>query len=504
MTELSIPVALDPAGNPVPIEEAVRFKTDYYRCPKCTEIVNPRKGSVRAHFFAHKKGTLEETNCPLGTQADVDELIDSLRTSDVEETESARQIRVYFGETALGRQHLYGVIPSLDWDEFPSTVQRVDDEIAELEISASGLKRPPVPQDFHPTEPEVSFDLDPTSESFSVTIDGPDSLDQITGEWTADGFADGDLFLGDQSRARRHRQDRQIKEGEWVYLALTNLPGNMPGVVETETVADYTILSFPAREETRSLLENYGTGLTTDEYGFETDVILPSRAHPTSDAPLPTEPKADLLVGVTPAEDLDPVFEVVSIPKRKQDVVEIEPTGPGNPRFYASNSLDSGSRRISIHQRNSNRHRLIHTHADPEYSQTIHSIEPDQIGLQIVDDDTEIRLTPIEEDAVYTVSEDYAPPSLPATVEYTGPPGSDLEVIGYFPPDSPHGEQVHRTTTDLQALLPEAASWISQDCYRLTVHFDGLGTVSIMFPPLPSDANTPATREATQSHGDGQ
>ena len=92
MSDISIPVALDPYGNPVPIEEAIRFKSDYYCCPECGEFLEPRKGTSRAHFYAHKKGVLEDTDCSLSSQADIDRMVDDLRTSDIEQEEKERQI----------------------------------------------------------------------------------------------------------------------------------------------------------------------------------------------------------------------------------------------------------------------------------------------------------------------------------------------------------------------------------------------------------------------------
>jgi len=46
--------------------------------------------------------------------------------------------------------------------------------------------------------------------------------------------------------------------------------------------------------------------LTTDDYGFDADVILPAHAHPTIEAPIYGDPSETVLVGITPAEILDP------------------------------------------------------------------------------------------------------------------------------------------------------------------------------------------------------
>jgi len=176
----------------------------------------------------------------------------------------------------------------------------------DLEVTTDGVTNPPVPSNFHPSESETIFSLNPTAEEFVVDIQGPDELGPILGKWTSDGFEKGDLFVGDQSRARRHRSNRQIKQGEWVYLLTKILPNRLPDVVETHDVGSFNVLAFPARESTEDLLEEYGEGLTTDDYGFDADVILPAHAHPTIEAPIYGDPSETVLVGITPAEILDP------------------------------------------------------------------------------------------------------------------------------------------------------------------------------------------------------
>jgi len=52
---------------------------------------------------------------------------------------------------------------------------------------------PPVPSNFHPSESETIFSLNPTAEEFVVDIQGPDELGPILGKWTSDGFEKGDL-----------------------------------------------------------------------------------------------------------------------------------------------------------------------------------------------------------------------------------------------------------------------------------------------------------------------
>ena len=478
MGEPSIPVALGPQGNIVPIEEAERFKTDYYRCKECGEILNPRKGAVRTHYYAHKGGVLEDKSCSLSSQTDVDELVDELRTSDVEKDESRRRIRRYIGEIPGGGIRLFGVLPSLDWDTVPRGTA-IDTLLDEMTIRTDGLDNPPVPGNFHPSEPEALFDLNPDATEFTVDIEANGQLESLEGEWNAEQVADGDLFAGDQSRARYRREDQQIKQGEWVYLVVSETPESLPDVVNSRPLGPFEVLGFPAQNETQNLLEAYGEGLTTDQYGFDADVILPPSVHPTSEAPIEGREGQTALISVTPSPEIDPIFEVVSIPREPGDRVEIDPTGPGNPRYFETEFPYGGSRRISIHQRNSNRHRMIHLHSvDESANHAGKSIESDDlIELRIELDEGEEVLTPFGEDPHIKISNQADIATLPGRVSYAGPEGLEIEFTAKFRSGSPHGTIVRRSSTEIEQVIPEISQWGQQGCREVVFHFDGLGDV---------------------------
>jgi hypothetical protein len=500
MSNISIPSALDPHGDRVPIEEAIRGKLDYYRCPECREFVNPRKGPKR-QYFAHRQGVLDDTDCSLSSDADVREMVDELRRSDVEEGEKQRSIRIHLGERYEGHLECFGVIPSLEWGHLPSGAS-VGTLLEDVQIETEGVETPPVPQNFHPSEAETNFRLDPDAGEYRVSITGPDELDAIVGEWTADGLADGDLFAGDQSRARRHESNRQVKEGEWVYLVLDYTPPGLPDVVEETTIGDQGVLAFPARESTASLLEDYADGITTDDYGFDADVILPADAHPTIEAPLSGAANETTLIGVTPADDIDPQFEVVAIPKEAGDVIELDPTGPGNPRLWSTRLPEEGSRRISIHQRNSERHRMIHLHAAPDQTRTQTHREIGPIGIQVhpVEGDS-VMLSPLQERRSFTVSADRQPTALPPSLAYEGPEGLEIGIQARFIKTAQLGPTVTRSTTTFDDWLPELVHWVNQGCERVQFRFDGLGAVTLQFPQPELAADLAETGQDSQGGG---
>ena len=480
MAEVSIPFAIDPHGREIPIKEAIRFKTDYYVCPECGEFVNPRKGEIRDPYFAHAKGTLDETDCELSSQQDVERIVDDLRTSDVEKEESQRLIRTYIGEQPGGTHKIFGVMPSIDWDQLPPGTD-IDGILQECSIESEGIIHPPTANSFHPAEPEVVFELDPTKNDYWITFEGPSIIESLVGKWTTDPLADGDIFVGDQTRARRFTTNRQLKDGEWVYLITESQYSSDSEAVSVHTLGEWTLLAFPAREETEPLLEEYGSGLKTDEYGFEADVILPAEAHPTADKPILAPPKTTVLISVTPSDEIDPLFDIVSVPKRDADTVELEPTGPGNPRFYKTAVPRQGSKRISVHQRNSSRHRLIHLHADKQGDQTVpKQLQEATIALRYNHEGDSKRLSPFD-DASFAIAADTSPMALSTALVYEGPSGIEVEVTAYFPEGHSEAPFMRRAPDSLSNILPNLGHWVTQGCTAAEFSFDGIGTVSIEF-----------------------
>lgn len=491
MSELAIPFALDPHGVEVPITEATRGRIDYYRCPVCGNWLTPFKGAQRKHHYRHKAGVLDDDECELSAISDINRMVDDLRTSDIEKVEQERNIRVYIGEEPGGRHRIFGVIPSADWDQISVGVE-IDSLIQQISVTSTNIIHPPTSRSFHPSEAEVTFKLDPDSDKYEISIDAPDELDIINGTWTANGVEPGDLFVGDQTRARRASSKRQIKTNEWVYGVTSEGTTIDLDEISSHRIGDIELLSFPAREDTADVLNEFGLDLRTDEYGFDADVILPTNAHPTADKPIHATPGEPVLIGVTPSKDLDPVFEIVSVPRAENnETVELEQTGPGNTRFYKTKVPTRGSRRISVHQRNSNRHRLVHLHAvEPKDQEPLSRSMYGRLGLKISLDDTETLLSPLAGDRSYEFDGGDAGSlaALPAFVDYIGPQGLELEIEATFPSDAAMGS-VHRSTTDLQSELTNVGHWVSQGCTNLTVTFDGIGDVELTFPDQRSEVS---------------
>ncbi|MCU4800239.1 hypothetical protein OB920_07640 [Halobacteria archaeon HArc-gm2] len=416
-------------------------------------------------------------------------MIEDLRTSDIEEGERERSIRTYLGQRNDGGIELFGIVPSLNWDQLQED-KNVDALLEKMDIEATGITHPPVPSNFHPSEAEVTLDLDPTVDSYRLQITGPDALGSITGTWTTPGLEHGDLFVGDETRAQRYDSGRQVRKDTWVYLVSDNPPQTEVSFVDVYDFADVSLVGFRASEKTEPFLDRYGEGLSTGNHGFDADIVLPAHANPTVEAPLYALPEEPTLVGVTPSEEVDPIFEVVSIPKDANETVEIDRTGPGEPRYYVTEIPVDGSKRVSIHQRNSDRHRLIHLHPSEEsISRIISGPQSRQIGIEIQDGESREVLSPISGTSSKRMPADFNPHLLHTNLGYLGPDGLELEVVATFAEEAPLGPTITRDVSVFNNIISEVVHWVESGCIELEIRFDGIGSVSIGFRQ-PSDSET--------------
>jgi hypothetical protein len=484
MSEPTIPVALDPHGNLVPIEEAIRFKTDYYECPECNHYLSPRKGSKQIHHYAHQRGELGDDTCSLSTQEAVDKIVDDLRTSDIEKDEQAKNIRLFLRMVHDTRVELFGVIPALDWDSISGSTN-IDSIIGKISIKSEGVKKQVSPQQFHPTEPEVFLDLDADTEEFLVNVDAPQEVEDIQGAWRAEGIQPGDLFVGDQGRAQRQASNTQVRDGEWAYVVVDDVPESLPDETNVYSIAEYSVLSFPIREETQPLLNQYTEESTRDDYGFDADIVLPPHVHPTAQGPVEGKLGQQAMACITPAESIDPIFEAIPVPRKGAEPDIIDQTGPGNPRYYSEQYPSTpGSKRLSIHQRNSSRHRLVHLHATDSFTHARreNADSNGDIGLRIAFNSQSVFLGPLSGKKSVTVPEEFDPLSLPQSASYMGPEGLEIEITASFEKDSSHGPTVRRTTADLDQKLSDIGHWLTMGCYEVSFQFGNLGSALLEYP----------------------
>jgi len=480
MTEAQIAAALDPEGHLVPIEAAER-RANYYRCPECGDYLTVRKGEIRRPHFAHAPGTMQDHDCRLGTESGIREMQEEHRKSDTEKSEQQRQIRIFLGESYGSTLRLTGVIPSLNWEDLDDPAS-VDSALDATTVSSEGTTESPRASWFHPTEPQVEVELNPAAEQYVTQVDSGDRFDTIDGTWQADGLEAGDVFVGEPNHAERHESDSDplVREGEWVFIIVEGTPEAVPDGVETFQIGSWNAVGFEVDEDTRSLLREYAGIEKTDQYGFNADILLPPEADSRSEAPIFGQPNEEALVAVTPPEESDPTFEIVSVPSSGEEPAELERTGPGQPRFYRPRFPEQGSRRLSIHW--TSRHRLIHLHAQDSEPDTGRDWRDEPgIGVRVQTDDETEFLHPIHGPSSITVRPSMQDRTVAEMLSFEGPEGYQIELEGEFPEDADFPRTLRRVEVPFDDAQRLIHTWAQEKCKVVTVSFDAAGQVEIEF-----------------------
>lgn len=486
----AIPTGRDPNGNQVPIMEV--NKNLEYRCVRCDELLDPRIGPHR-QYFAHKRGALDgEKNCVLTSQEGLEELTKRQRTPDIVKSERERSIRLYVGHGRGDQIRFFGIIPALEWGHIPDSMDPAK-PLSQIEIRTKGIENPPVWENFHPRESEVVVQLDPSANEYELKITGPEDVASISGLWTANGLTSGDVFVGDQRRAGRNRNG-SVSKGDWVYALSAQTPAKLPDSVSKHDLGGFELLAFGAREETEGLLETFGENLDSANHGFDADIVLPGDAHPTVEGPVTGPPGDVVLVGVTPHES-NPEFEVIPIGEDRGENAELEPTGPGNPRFLKMRIPEDRTHRISVHKRDTDMHRSVHLHPDlSDASQT--EREESSLGIRLEFDDESVIITPFGPRRKFAFDEEFDPQTFPEVFEYAGPVGLELRMTGSFIDPSPLGPKITKISSAIDHLARELEDWISNGCELIQIEFDGHGSIEMAFPQ-------PAVSETIGSMMDG-
>lgn len=478
MSEAQISAALDPEGQLVPIEAAER-RANYYRCPECGGYLTVRKGEIRRPHFAHAPGTMQEHDCRLGTDSGVREMEEEHRKSDTEKSEKQRQIRVFLGESYGSTLRLTGVLPALNWDDLDDPAS-VDSALDETAITSEGMAESPRASWFHPTEPQVQVELELGTDQYLTQVDTGGRFDTIDGRWEADGISAGDVFIGEPNHAERHESDSDplINEGKWVYVIIGDPPDDPAERVETYDLGPWNVIGFEVGEDTRSLLQEYAGVENTDQYGFNADILLPPDADSRSEAPIFGQPNEEVLVAVTPPEESDPTFEVVSVPSTGEEPTELDRTAPGQPRFFRPRFPEQGSRRLSIHW--TSRHRLIHLHAQDSESEMGQDWRDEpNIGVRVETDDETKFLHPIRGPESFTVRPSKQDKSVAEMVSFEGPEGYRVELEGEFPQDADFPQTLRRVEVTFDYAKRLIHTWTQEECDLVTVSFDAAGQVEV-------------------------
>lgn len=484
MSDAQIPVALDPDGHPVHIDDAPRHRTNYYRCPECGDFVNPRKGDVRTHHFSHAPGTLQEHRCSLGTQSDVERLMDEYRTSEAEKAEQAKNVRVFLGRSYGSIVKAFGILPPLDWSDVDDPSD-LSEDIKKVTIETEGIKTSPKPEWFHPSEAEVRIDLDPEAGGYRVSIEAGDSLDALDGVWESSGPSEGDTFVGTPERARRvdvgSTNEPAVKPHDWVYVLQSDKPSDLPGVIEAYDVGPWVALGFEVTSDTEKYLKEYVGIEKADKSPFYADIVLPAWADPGTSSPVQGPPGSEALIAVIPPPEADPDFEVVSVPRDLEQMTHLPKTGAGEPRYVRPTFPTRGSKRILVHW--AARQRLVHLHTAEDPTNGAHDLKRGpSIGIRVDTIEGEsVLLNPLTGPRRATVDASEDAPPIKTCLDFAGPEGYELDFRMEMLGQDDDSDSLERHGVTFQEALSEISYYVSEDSDGIEFSFDALGAVKVEF-----------------------
>ena len=485
MTGVQIPLGVTPNNEIIPIEEAERHKPWYYQCPECGGFLTAKKGSKNVHHFAHAKGELDEQDCPLGSAADVRRLTEKYRVSNVEKLEAANKMRVMVRPMRDGEIELKGLIPSFEWTDF----REGDDVRGILEASsvkAEGVIQTPSPQRFHPSEAEVGVTLDPEFDEWRVEFIPPADASLAEQHWNAVGMEYGHVFVGDQTRAEQRVEVNRLREGQWVYVIMEQRINLEDGLIQRWKLGPYDVVGFQFNEQTENIAEALVGEVSRETYGFDADIILPGPVSPTTEEPIVGAAGDSILLGIEPGGNLDPTLEVIQVPRDETGEVELPKTGPGNPRFREIPFPENASQRVSIHQPNTKRHRLLQlqgrSEENLEETPSERLNEAKEFGVRVSPHaSTSQVLDPLRGPQECEVSLEESGAHRPTKFEVVGPEGMRIDVHAEFVDGEVLGPVQWSTFNDPGEASRDLNQWIELGCERLELTFGSLGSASVAF-----------------------
>lgn len=345
-----IPYGLDPHGNFINIEEA-EHKACYYKCIECEEFLIVRQGDERAWHFAHSKGDSDLLKCSLRTEGGVEKLIEKSRETPEENRARNKRLCIIITKNPYDENYsLFGLMPPLTWDDLQLNPQIFTDK-DEFEINSNCIAKTIDIAAFRPNEPDVIIPLNPQCSEFNIEISTKNKDISRAGNWKAAGLQDGDIFIGDENKLERSEKNIVAREDDFLIIIFSkNSPllhkVCLPVVGE---IGNFTLFSAPFNEETRIILENLGMKKRVSNYNYGVDVILPPFANPNPILPVFILKDSTVLLGITPSKNLNPEFEIISIPYSPGNEHRLAPNGNGIPRYYIENQKIEKIRKISVH-----------------------------------------------------------------------------------------------------------------------------------------------------------
>ena len=477
MSEARIPYALDPQGRPVYIYRA-EHKLNYYTCIECGSYLDPRQGEVNIWYFAHEKLDPASKECPLRTKEGLEDLLQRFRISPVEKSESNKQIRLVLSPNPYTKTiRLFGILPVLRWEDLTNPGE-VKDVLNSLTFQGEGIISPLQSRIFHPSEPEAKVELDPNADKYELTIDTQNprykSLYLIE-NWTTEPISVKDVFFGESNRAERRSSNSRFRNGDTLFIVQKEDFQEKIEGCENLVMSPWKILKFEVNDKNRIIVNRF-IEVSADTDNFYVDIILPSYATPNSESPISGKPESKALIAVTPPQERDPEFEIVSVPLGKENKI-LPRNGNGVPRIFCPRFPIEGSRRLSVHW--GNEHRMINLHAESE-KKTFQKpwIEDVELGLELRTEGKRKLLNPWSIEGAISI-ELVKIKENRIDLNLIGPEEFKIDVKGFFSEKSDYRGLICMWDTSLEKAESILNSWIKEDCNRIILDYDSLGIIEL-------------------------
>ena len=356
----NIPLALDPSGITVSIDEAYE-KPRYYRCIECHDYLQVRHGDIRAWYFAHYPQTIDSPECSLRTFGGIEKLIEDLRTSPIEKYEKSHILRIAIKpDVYTGAANVVALIKN-PLSELSGNMDNVASILNTLNVKGTGLLNEFDKRIFHPGRPMVKLELDPDTTTYKLDFESSPELEGFTGPWVSKGINIGDIFAGNSGILERIENYRKISESASIFEVVETAPKK-----SSKSVLKIG-KKFAIEREIDEVTNKNNEGEKRPDISlksFEVDVIEPRLSDPWGDDVIYGLPNSQALLAIRPRKGLDPEFEIVTVPKKADSITKIEREGKGKIRYHWIQFPSFGSYRITIHHADS--HVYLHFFANEE------------------------------------------------------------------------------------------------------------------------------------------
>lgn len=395
--EAKIPLALDPSGITVSIDEAYEYPR-YYRCIECNDYLQVRHGDVRAWYFAHYPQTTESAECSLRTVGGIENLIEDLRTSPIEKSEQSHNLRIaIIPDFYTGVAKVVALIQN-PLSELNDNMDNVTIILNTLQVKGNGLLNGFDKRIFRPSRPVVRLELDPDTTSYKLDFESNPELKGLNGQWVSKGINVGDIFAGERGILERIENYRKISESSSIFEVIGTKP-------QKSSKSGLKIGKKFAIERTidELIIKNNEEGKKADLSlkSFDVDVIEPQLSDPWGEDVIYGSPDSEALLAIRPRLGLDPEFEIVSVPKTADSIAKIGRVGKGKIRYHRLCFPSFGSYRITIHHADS--HVYLHFFATRENTEKVDlNIGKTLVGITYIDNENKFETVyPWENRTIY-------------------------------------------------------------------------------------------------------